>query len=71
MDLNEQAKVNFETIMQRKVHSVEDLFETQRKELYASMSDMEKILSKKTDNITRAFKEITSELNITNPLLLY
>jgi len=41
------------------VSSVEDLFETQRKELFSSMSDLEKILGKKSDNIARAIKEIT------------
>ena len=51
--------------------TVEDLFETQRKELFSSMSDLDKVLSKKADSLVRAIKEITQELNITNPLLLY
>ena len=50
---------------------MEDLFETQRKELFSSMSDLDKVLSKKADSLVRAIKEITQELNITNPLLLY
>jgi antitoxin component HigA of HigAB toxin-antitoxin module len=57
--------------MQRKLTSIEDLFETQRKELFASMSELEKVMSKKQENIVRAIKEITQELNITNPLLIY
>lgn len=50
---------------------MEDLFEIQRKEIFSSMSDLEKTLTKKQDSIARAIKEITQELNITNPLLLY
>jgi hypothetical protein len=41
------------------VNSVEDLFETQRKELFSSMTELEKTLSKKYDNLGRALKEIT------------
>jgi len=34
------------------------------------MTELEKVLSKKQDRVSRAIKEITQELNITNPLLL-
>lgn len=53
------------------MNSYEDLFEIQRKEIFSSMTDLEKTLSKKQESLTRAIKEITQELNITNPLLLY
>jgi phage regulator Rha-like protein len=35
------------------------------------MAEIEKVVGKKQDNISRAIKEITQELNITNPMLLY
>lgn len=57
--MNENNKGNSESLLHRKVSSVEDLFETQRKEIFASMSDLEKVLSKKYENITRAIKQIT------------
>lgn len=55
----------------RKVNSIEDLFETQRKELFSTMSELDKVLSKRQENVCRAIKEITQELNITNPLIIY
>lgn len=50
---------------------MEDLFETQRKELFGSMVELEKSLTNKQNNLVRAIKEITQQLNISNPLLLY
>eukprot|EP00347_Sterkiella_histriomuscorum_P013441 403364695 len=70
LELTEQSKTSFESLLSRKLNSVEDLFETQRKELFASMSDLEKILTKKGDRVERAIREITQQLNITNPLLI-
>jgi len=43
---------------------VEDLFETQRKELFSSMSEVERVLGKRVENVARAIKEITGELKI-------
>ena len=49
---------------------MEDLFETQRKELFSSMSEMERVLGKRNENVARAVKEMCANLKIQNPLLL-
>jgi hypothetical protein len=54
----------------RRVSSIEDLFETQRKELFSSITELERMLSKKAECLSKAVKEICGELNIQNPLLL-
>lgn len=59
-----------DSVLQRRISSVEDLFETQRKELFSSMSEVERVLGKRVENVARAIKEITGELKIQNPLLL-
>ncbi len=57
-------------MLQRRIASVEDLFETQRKELFSSMSEVERVLGKRMESLARAIKEISGELKIQNPLAL-
>ena len=59
-----------DSVLQRRLSSVEDLLETQRKELFSSMSEVERVLGKRVENVARAIKEITGELKMQNPLLL-
>lgn len=70
LELNEGSKSGADGALQRRLSSVEDLFETQRKELFSSMSEMERVLGKRNDNVARAVKEMCSNLKIQNPLLL-
>jgi hypothetical protein len=42
LDALESQKLSFEKQNMRKIESVEDLFETQRKELFSRMSELEK-----------------------------
>ena len=52
--------------MTKRIASIEDLFETQRRELFSSVSELERVMQKKYD---RAIKEVCGELKINNPLL--
>ena len=70
LELTESNKTGQEQLIQRRIASVEDLFETQRKELFSSMSEVERVLGKRLENVTRAIKEMAGELKIQNPLLL-
>lgn len=70
LELTESNKTGQEQLIQRRIASVEDLFETQRKELFSSMSEVERVLGKRLEHVTRAIKEMAGELKIQNPLLL-
>ncbi len=59
-------KDNTSQVLTKRIASIEDLFETQRRELFSSLSELERIMQKKYD---RAIKEVCGELKINNPLL--
>jgi len=59
------------TSLKSKVATLEDLFETQRKEILSSSAETEKHLQKRMETLQRAIVDLAKELNATNPLLLY
>lgn len=59
-----------EQLCNRKVGSVEDLFETQRKELFGRMSELEKVLSNKYINIARAVLDVAREVKMDETKLI-
>jgi hypothetical protein len=59
-------KDNTSQVLTKRIASIEDLFETQRRELFSSLSELERVMQKKYD---RAIKEVCGELKINNPLL--
>lgn len=59
-----------EQLCNRKVGSVEDLFETQRKELFGRMSELEKVLSNKYINISRAVLDVAREVKMDETKLI-
>lgn len=52
-----------------KVNAFEELISVQRSELFRAMSEFETTVLKKHENFNRAFKFMSSELNIPNPML--
>ena len=64
MDEIETKKMLTEKQNLRKIASVEDLFETQRKELFSRMSELEKHLSQRFTQCSRAIGEIGSSLKL-------
>lgn len=59
-----------EQLCNRKLGSVEDLFETQRKELFGRMSELEKVLSNKYINIARAVLDVAREVKMDETKLI-
>jgi len=59
-------KDNASQVLTKRIASIEDLFETQRRELFSSLSELERVMQKKYN---RAIKEVCGELKINNPLL--
>jgi len=55
--------------IQNKVNAFEELMSVQRSELFRAMSEFETNVLKKHENFSRAFKAISSELNVPNPML--
>jgi len=55
--------------LSNKINAFEELMSVQRSELFRAMSEFETIVLKKNENISRAFKQLSNDLNITNPLL--
>lgn len=49
--------------------SVEGLLSTQRKELFASLSEVEEYLGKKGERLTQAIYRLSRDLKVSNPLL--
>lgn len=54
MDCIETQKGSYEQVCNRKIASVEDLFETQRKELFGRIAEVEKGLTSQYAGLTRA-----------------
>jgi len=52
-----------------KVNAFEELMSVQRSELFRAMSEFETNVLKKHETYNRAFKAISSELNLPNPML--
>lgn len=55
--------------LSNKINAFEELMSVQRSELFRAMSEFETSVLKKNENISRAFKQLSNDLNITNPLL--
>ena len=53
--------------LQRRLESIEDLFETQRKELFSTVSECERALGKRQEQVVKALKEVCSELKVEVP----
>jgi len=66
-----QAKEQTVSVIQKRIASFEDLFETQRKELFSNLTQVEKEQGKRADTLSRAIHDMARELKVTNPLLLY
>jgi hypothetical protein len=49
---------------------IEELLSTQRKELFANLSEVENYFVRKTENLVRAINAMAKQLKITNPLSL-
>ena len=60
----ESQKGQYEQLCNRKITSVEDLFETQRKELFSKMTELEKGLNAKQTSLARAITEIAKEIKM-------
>ena len=58
IDALESQKNQFQQLSTRKLSSIEDLFETQRKELFGRMSELEKAMTNKCTAVARAVTEI-------------
>lgn len=48
---------------------MEGLLGTQRKELFASVAEVEEYLGKKSDKLTQAIYRLSRDLRVANPLL--
>lgn len=68
MDKIEEATSDIKS-MQNKVNAFEELMGVQRSELFRAMSEFETNVLKKHDNFNRAFKVLSNELNLPNPLM--
>jgi len=55
--------------VQNKINAFEELMGVQRSELFKAMSEFETNILKKHDNVNRAFKQLSNDLNITNPMI--
>ena len=51
-------------MQQRKIASMEDLFETQRRELFARLSEMDKVHTTKSLQLQRCIQKIAIEAKI-------
>ena len=60
----ESQKTQLQTLTTRKLSSIEDLFETQRKELFSRMSELEKSMSGKYAQVSRAMTEVAKETKV-------
>lgn len=64
IDALESQKNQFQQLSTRKLSSVEDLFETQRKELFGRMSELDKSMGNKHTSLVRAITEIAKETKV-------
>lgn len=64
IDALESQKNQFQQLSTRKLSSIEDLFETQRKELFGRMSELEKAMTNKYTSVARATTEIAKEAKV-------
>ena len=58
IDQIESQKNQFQNLQARKITSIEDLFETQRRELFSKLTELEKSLTNKYGVLERALLEI-------------
>lgn len=64
LDAIETQRVQSDKGNSRKIASIEDLFETQRKELFSRMTELEKHISQRFSNVNRAVTEIGGSLKL-------
>lgn len=55
--------------VQNKVNAFEELMGVQRSELFKAMSEFETNVLRKQEIVNRAFKQISNDLNIANPMV--
>lgn len=55
--------------VQNKINAFEELMGVQRSELFKAMSEFETNVLKKHENVNRAFKQLSGDLNIANPMI--
>ena len=67
--ISSQDAIGENTAVTKKVNALEDLMTIQRSELFRAMSDFEAVVSRKHDNFHKAFRILSSELKVPNPLL--
>ena len=70
IDALESQKNQFQQLSTRKLSSIEDLFETQRKELFGRMSELDKSMTNKYTSVARAVTEIGKETKVDTTHLL-
>jgi len=55
--------------VQNKINAFEELMGVQRSELFKAMSEFETNVLRKQEIVNRAFKQISNDLNIANPMV--
>jgi len=55
--------------VQNKVNAFEELMGVQRSQLFKAMSEFETNVLRKQEIVNRAFKQISNDLNIANPMV--
>ena len=56
--------------LQRRLESIEDLFETQRKELFSTVTECDRAVNQRQEKIVKAIKEMCSEIKVEVPQIL-